>query len=114
MGARQLEQTAQCAGAGATGSDESSQFRPSLHQGNEDHAREVCGTLARRSRAPATRRKSQQHGNDCQRVRLWKREFDAQCFSAHTENCTGPVSSPFPAREALDAKIRKETQMKKT
>src|SRR6266478_5490232 len=105
MGARQLKQTAECAGAGRKGSDESSQFRPSLYQRDEDHAREVCGTSARRSSSPATGRKSEQHGNHCQRVRLWKRQFDAQRFSADTENRTGPVSSPFPTHETTSAKI---------
>src|SRR6266404_3385253 len=73
---------------------------------DEDHAREVCGTPARRSRSPATRRKSQQHGNDCQRVRLWKRQFDAQRFSARTKNRTGSVSPSFSTPETTNAKIK--------
>src|SRR5439155_4399271 len=44
MGARQLRQTAHCPRSGPAGGDESAQFRASLHQGNEDHAREICRT----------------------------------------------------------------------
>src|SRR5438876_7630638 len=99
MGARQLEQTAHGTDVGAAGSDESSQFRPSLHQRDENHAREVCRTSARRSSSPATGRKSEQHGNDCHRVRLWKRQFDAQRFSANTKNSARTLSSPLPTRE---------------
>src|SRR3984893_18867808 len=95
MGARQLKQTAECAGARGTGGDESSQLCPSLYQRDEDHACEVCGTPARRSRSPATGRKSKQPGNDCWRVRLWECQFDAQCFPAGTENCTWTLSSPL-------------------
>src|SRR6266496_2766496 len=48
-------------------------LRPGLHQRDEDHAGEVCRTSARRSSSPATGRKSEQHGSDCWRVRLWER-----------------------------------------
>src|SRR6266478_682516 len=95
MGARQLKQTAECAGAGRTGSDESSQFCPSLHQRDEDHSREVCGAPSRRGSSPATGRKSKQPGNDCWGMRLWECQFDAQCFPAGIENSTGTLSSPL-------------------
>src|SRR6266446_3167888 len=96
MGARQFKQTADCAHAGGTSSDESSQFCPSVRSRDEDHASKVCGTPASGSSAQATGRKSKQPGSDCWRVRLWECQFDAQRFSANTKNCTGTVSSPFP------------------
>jgi hypothetical protein len=110
MGTRQLKQAAQRADPGGTSSDESSQFCPSLHQRDEDHAREVCGTPARRSSSPATGRKSEQHGNDRCRVRLWKCQFDAQCFSAGTKNCTGTVSSPLPKYARRETAIKGQSQ----
>src|SRR5438477_12697006 len=96
MGARALKQTADRADARRTGSDESSQLCPSLHQRDEDHACEVRGTPARRSSSPATGRKSEQPGNDCWRVWFCECQFDAQCFPTGTENCTWTLSSPLP------------------
>src|SRR5207248_625312 len=54
---------------------------------------------------PATGRKSKQHGNDCWRVRIRKRQFNAYCISAGIENCTGTISTPLPqyaSRETPD------------
>jgi len=34
-------------------------------------------------------------------MRLRERQLNAQCLSAHPENRTWPIPSPFPSREIL-------------
>jgi len=51
-------------------------------------------------------RKVKTAGNQCQRVRLWKTSFDAQCFSADTEKIApGQYRRHFRQHETTSAKI---------
>src|SRR2546430_4866294 len=87
------------------GGDESAQFRACVYSGDENDTGEVCRTLARRSRASPTRRKSEQHGDDRERVRLWECDLDAQCLSTHLKNSARPLPPPLPPCETDDSKI---------
>src|SRR5262249_2021170 len=89
--------------AGRARRNESAQFRPRLHQRNENHSRKIRRASARGSSSPSAGRKSQQHGNGRKRMRLRERQRDAQRLSEDPENRTWPVPSPLSPPETFNS-----------